>query len=69
MSNFISKAVNPLTGQIQEAIFIDNHFGLRKYGIFFPKTDNAFIVGDMLKEEDFDIFSLTDVKRNEDDKI
>ena len=35
MSNFIEKAVNPITLKIEDAVFMDDYYGGHKYGIKF----------------------------------
>lgn len=35
MSNYVGRAINPRTNQVQEALFIDDHFGRHRYGIRF----------------------------------
>lgn len=40
MSNFIKKALNPSTGRIETAEFLDDYFGSRIYGVRFK---NGFV--------------------------
>lgn len=35
MSSFIARAVNPKTKVVEDAEFIDDHFGARIYGVRF----------------------------------
>lgn len=35
MSNFKKKTKHPITGKIEEATWIDDYFGPRKYGVMF----------------------------------
>ena len=35
MSNFKSKAINPITKKIEEATFLDDYYGEHKYGVKF----------------------------------
>jgi hypothetical protein len=36
MSSYKGKAVNPVTGVIEEVDFLDDHYGRHKYGVQFP---------------------------------
>lgn len=36
MSNYLRMTKHPLTGEWEEAAWIDNHFGPHHYGVFFP---------------------------------
>jgi hypothetical protein len=36
MSNFYRQTKNPKTGQIEQAEWLDDYFGSRKYGVRFP---------------------------------
>lgn len=38
MSNFYDNAINPKTGEIEQAFFIDDYFGSHKYGVGFLKA-------------------------------
>lgn len=35
MSNYCGRAVHPTTGETEDAVFIDNRFEPRKYGVEF----------------------------------
>lgn len=35
MSNYYSSAVHPLTRKIEQALYMDNHFGRHIYGVKF----------------------------------
>ncbi|WP_417459114.1 hypothetical protein [Kordiimonas sp.] len=35
MSNYFGKAVNPATGEYENAEFLDDHFGRHRYGVRF----------------------------------
>ena len=35
MSSFYGRAVHPKTGETEDAVFIDNHFGPHNYGVKF----------------------------------
>ena len=35
MSNFSAPAFHPKTGEIEDAMFLDDHFGHREYGVLF----------------------------------
>ena len=36
MSNFIKKTKHPETGKWEDAQWLDNYFGLHRYGVMFP---------------------------------
>jgi hypothetical protein len=38
MSNFIRRTRNPVSGEFEEAKWLDNHFGRHCYGVRFPST-------------------------------
>lgn len=42
MSNFTGPAINPNTGKVEEAHFLDDYFGRRKYGVLFPSDDTIW---------------------------
>lgn len=35
MSSYQAKAVNPKTGELEDAMFLDDYFGKHKYGVKF----------------------------------
>lgn len=35
MSSYFDKAYHPQTGKLQDAFFLDNYFGHRRYGVKF----------------------------------
>ena len=35
MSNYYDKAIHPITGVVENALFIDDHFGRHIYGVMF----------------------------------
>lgn len=35
MSNYIATAINPVTGVIEQAEFLDDYFGWHRYGVRF----------------------------------
>ena len=35
MANYIAAAIHPRTGAIEQATFLDGHFGARRYGVRF----------------------------------
>lgn len=47
MSNYIRTTKNPRSGKYEEAQWLDNHFGLHRYGVRFPN-------GHIYHEKDFD---------------
>lgn len=36
MSSFCRETQRPITGEWQQALWIDNHFGAHRYGVQFP---------------------------------
>ena len=36
MSSFYKKTKHPVTGSIENALWVDDHFGRHKYGVEFP---------------------------------
>ena len=47
MSNYRDKAINPRTGQIEDADFLDNHFGRHQYGIRFDGEAHVYPAGEV----------------------
>ena len=47
MSNHRDKAINPRTGQVEDADFLDNHFGRWRYGIRFVGEAHVYRIGDV----------------------
>lgn len=44
MSNYFAPAVNPETGKVEQAEFIDNFFGSHQYGVRFPTSPKVYPV-------------------------
>lgn len=42
MSTYRDKAVNPRTGNIEWALFIDDHFGRHEYGVRFDGETHVY---------------------------
>jgi len=47
MSNFIKKTKHPLTGEWEEATWLDNYFDWRVYGVMFSD-------GEVYNEEEYE---------------
>ena len=43
MSNFSDNTFHPVTGKIEMAHWIDNHFGRHHYAVKFPNDDTTTI--------------------------
>lgn len=39
MSNFISTAIHPVTGETHMCDYLDDYYGRHKYGVRFPNGD------------------------------
>jgi hypothetical protein len=39
MSNYRGKAINPSTGEVEEAWFMDDHYGKHEYAVEFDDGD------------------------------
>jgi len=62
MSNYIKKAKHPKTGKLTFALFRDNHFGRREYGVGFRKDGGDTIyIGMPL--EDLEFFREEDLSK------
>jgi hypothetical protein len=46
MSNYYSKAINPETGKLEEAVFLDDYFGKHEYGVKFS-NGNLYKIKDI----------------------
>ncbi len=57
MSCFLAKTKHPLTGKIEEASWIDNYFGLHKYGVGFSD-------GGIYNADSLEIKPILDEKEN-----
>ena len=51
MSSFIKQTRHPITGKWQEAIWIDDYFGHRNYGVAFKNEDGKQTIFDARKYE------------------
>jgi hypothetical protein len=51
MSNFRSEALNPATGEVQMAEFLNDYFGPREYGVRFPGSPHVYRSDDILSAE------------------
>jgi len=51
MSNFRSEAVNPATGEVQMAEYLDDYFGPHQYGVRFPGSPHVYRADDILSAE------------------
>jgi len=52
MSNFRRVAINPGTGEAQEAEFLDDYFGRHEYGVRFPGSPHVYRATEILPDED-----------------
>ena len=57
MTNFIGKSQHPITGDIQEAFFIDGLFGGADRSIIFPKNGAKLIPSNYFNYENVEIFN------------
>lgn len=48
MSTYNAKAKNPRTGEVEEAVFMDDYFGRHRYGVQFPD-------GSVYREEEIEL--------------
>lgn len=55
MSNFTDKAYHPITGLLEEAIFIDDYYGKNKYGVMFSDKK-------VFRLEDIIVYNKSDSK-------
>ena len=53
MSSFVRRTKNPETGEFENAMWLDNYFGRRQYGVHFPSTDRVYRQSDQ-REWEFD---------------
>jgi len=44
MSTYKAKTKNPITGEFENALWIDDHFGSHQYGVRFDNDDGTFQV-------------------------
>jgi len=51
VSNFRRVAINPGTGEAQEAEFLDDYFGRHEYGVRFPGSPHVYRADDILAAE------------------
>ena len=42
MSNYTRRTINPKTGEYEDAIWLDNHFGHHEYGIQFINDGSVY---------------------------
>lgn len=62
MSNYIKTAKNPKTNKKVKALFLDNYFGSRRYGVVFRKDgkDAGWQTTNNL-EKDCDIYPIEEI--------
>ena len=51
MSSYRAEAVNPATGEVQMAEFLDDYFGPREYGVRFPGSPHVYRTSAILSAE------------------
>lgn len=64
MNTYIIKAVNPITGKIQEALFLDSYFGNNRSAVMFIKNGLDFLNVDDFEynyEYNCDVYPFDDV--------
>lgn len=69
MSNYISVMLNPKTGLMQEAGYIDNLFGKHKYGVAFPKDGSGYDFDIVYSTEELDFFTADEVQKYLDENL
>lgn len=65
MSTYVDKATNPKTGKVQSAIFLDNYFGPRWYGIAFKNDGTAAVYEEIVSGKKLDLSGYTVYKAEE----
>jgi hypothetical protein len=63
MSNFIRRTRNPVTGQFEDAVWLDDFFGPHCHGVQFPPDPTVH--SDLAYEWEFgDVVAQAEVKRD-----
>lgn len=62
MSTYIDIAINPKTSQHQKALFIDDYYGSRRYGVGFRNDGKEPSLSDVIITSDYIIYPLEEVK-------
>lgn len=63
MSTFVDKAINPKTGQAQEAWFIDDFYGQHQYAAAFRRDgEDAVFSIDKINLDEYDVYPLNEAE-------
>jgi hypothetical protein len=69
MSTYINKAINPETGKLQLALFIDDYYGSHRYGVGFKNNGTDASLYDRINIDDYTIYPLEEIKMEPDTHI
>lgn len=53
MSDFIKKVKHPITGQLMDAMFLDNYYSSHEYGVGFKRDGGNVTFNTQLSELEF----------------
>ena len=61
MSTFVDTAINPQTGEPQQALFIDDHYGSHRYGVGFKSDGTQPSIFEKIILSDYTIYPLEEI--------
>ena len=62
MSTFVEIAINPRTGKSQLALFIDDYYGLHRYGVGFKNDSTDASLYDIENKDSYTVYSIEEIK-------
>lgn len=62
MSTYTKEAVNPETGKLQVALFIDNFYDKHEYGVAFRKDHKDSSIEDTFSPLRYYVYRISDVE-------
>jgi hypothetical protein len=63
MSTFVDEAINPKTGQSQQALFIDDYYSSHRYGVGFRDDGADASLYDMKnRDTEYTVYPLEEIK-------
>ena len=66
MSTYVDTAINPQTGEPQQALFIDDYYGSHRYGVGFKNDGTEPSIFERIVLSDYTVYPIENIKTTPD---